>query len=47
MNQGMISEYYDIVQSALRVDLNREPTHDEIMKVVIDIINYHVKGQYV
>ena len=42
MSQGMISEYYDVVKEALRIDLDREPTHAEIMEVVMNIVNRHL-----
>lgn len=41
MNQGLIDEYYSIFKDALKVELGREPTHEEIM--------YHVNlilGKY-
>lgn len=30
-NQGILHEYYEVFQQALRIELGREPTHDEIM----------------
>lgn len=38
----MISEYYDVVRDALRIDLEREPSHSEIMEVVMSIVNRHL-----
>lgn len=37
-NQGIIHEYYDVFQQALRIDLGREPTHEEIMYHVNQIL---------
>lgn len=33
-NQGILNEYYDVFKDALRIDLGREPTHEEIMEHV-------------
>lgn len=33
-NRGIINEYYDTVKDALRIELKREPTEEEIMEVV-------------
>ncbi len=30
-NQGILHEYYDVFQQALKLELGREPTHEEIM----------------
>jgi len=30
-NQGILNEYYDVFKQALRQELGREPTHEEIM----------------
>lgn len=38
LNKGIIDEYYETVQSALRIDLKREPTEEEIMEVVNKLI---------
>ena len=38
----MINEYYDVVKDALRVDLKREPTHEEVMEIVNKIIKRHL-----
>jgi hypothetical protein len=40
----MISEYYDTVRDALTIELSREPTHSEIMEIVLNIINRHVQA---
>lgn len=42
MSNGMIAEYYDSVRDALRIELSREPGHQEIMEVVMNIINKHL-----
>ena len=36
-NQGILHEYYDVFQQALRIELGREPTHEEIMEHVKQI----------
>ena len=38
-HQGLIHEYYDVVRDALRIDLKREPTENEIMEIVNKLIN--------
>lgn len=43
VNKGLVEEYYDTVKQALKVDLKREPTHEEIM----EIVNKLVKKWYV
>ncbi len=30
-NQGILHEYYEVFQQALRIELGREPTHEEVM----------------
>jgi hypothetical protein len=45
MNQGMISEYFDIVREALKIELDREPSHQEIMEIVYSIISNHIKRE--
>lgn len=43
-NQGILHEYYDVFQQALKLELGREPTHEEIMYHVNLIIEkYHDK----
>jgi hypothetical protein len=37
MNQGWINEYYDVIESALRVELNRQPTEEEILEILENI----------
>lgn len=37
-NQGILHEYYDVFQQALRIDLGREPTHEEIMYHINQIL---------
>lgn len=39
LNQGLIDEYYDTVQAALRIDLRREPSHEEIMEIVNKLLD--------
>ena len=40
-NQGILHEYYEVFQQALRIELKREPTHEEIMYHVNLILNKH------
>lgn len=44
MFEGIITEYYDEVRDALRVELKREPTHSEVMEKVVKIIDKHTHG---
>lgn len=37
-NQGILHEYYDVFQQALRIEFGREPTHEEIMYHVNQIL---------
>ena len=37
-NQGILHEYYEEYRQALRIELNREPTHDEIMYHINQIL---------
>ena len=37
-NQGILHEYYEEYRQALRIELNREPTHEEIMYHVNQIL---------
>jgi hypothetical protein len=42
INPGMISEYYDTVYAALSHELRREPSHTEVMEIVLRIIEHHL-----
>jgi hypothetical protein len=37
----MDNEYYDIIKDALRVELKREPTHEEILEILNNIKRKH------
>jgi hypothetical protein len=37
-HKGLINEYYDTARDALRIELRREPTHEEVMEIVNKLI---------
>lgn len=42
-HKGLINEYYEVVKEALRVELKREPSHEEIMEIVNKLIAKYCK----
>ena len=38
---GFVEEYYDVAKAALKIELGRAPTHEEVMEVVYALIKKH------